>query len=103
MRFGQDDGTFDNAEQRVGQLAGGSGLFSGALSRDGLKVFRKVVRYRLEHAGNRLLHPSIRIRKLQGEGTKQAAGAPKVRRAFFQMLQKGEGLFHRVRNSEVRA
>ncbi len=103
MGFGQYDGTLDNAEKRVGQFAGCPGLLPGALSRDGLKVLRKVVRDRLEHARNGLLHPGIRISKLQRKGTEQASGAPKVWRAFFQMFQKGKGLFYRVRNSDVRA
>jgi hypothetical protein len=55
MGFGQYDGTLDNAEKRVGQFAGCPGLLPGAPSRDGLKVLRKVVRDRLEHARNGLL------------------------------------------------
>ena len=103
MGFGQYDGTLDNAEKRVGQFARCPGLLPGALGRDGLKVLRKVVRDRLAHARNGLLHPGIRLRKLQRKGTEQASGAPKVWRAFFQMFQKGKGLFHRLRKSNVRA
>ena len=79
------------------------GPASRALSRDGLKVLRKVVRDRLEHARNDLLHPRIRISKLQRKGTEQASGAPKVWRAFFQMFQKGKGIFYRVCDSDARA
>jgi hypothetical protein len=72
MGFGQCDGTLDKAEKRVGQFAGCPGLFPGALSRAGLKVLRKVVRDRLEHALNGLLHPRVRISKLQCKGTEKA-------------------------------
>ena len=101
MGFGQYDGTLDKAEKRVGQFAGCPALLPGAPSRDGLKVLCKVIRDRLEHARNDLLHPRIRISKFQREGTEQASGTPKLWRAFFQMLQKGKGLFYRVRNSDV--
>ena len=103
MGFGQYDGTLDKAEKRIGEFAGWRRLFPGALSRNGLKVLREVVRDRLEHARNGLLHPGIRISKLQRKGTEQASGAPKVWRAFFQMFQKGKGIFYRVCDSDVRA
>ena len=63
----------------------------------GLKVLREVVSDRLKHARNSLLHPGIHISQLKRKGTEQAAGTPKVWRAFFQMFQKGQGLFYRVR------
>src|ERR1700748_393200 len=103
MGFGQYDGTLDEAEGGVGQFTGWPGLLPGVLSRDGLKVLRKVVRDRLEHFRNDLLHPRIRFGKLQRKGTEQAAGVPKVWRAFFQMLQKGKSFFHWVSDSDVRA
>ena len=103
MGFGQYDGTLDKAEQRVRQFAGCPGLLPGALNRDGLEVLRKVVSDRLEHSRDGLLHPGIRISKLQRKGTEQTSGAPKVWRTFFQMFQKGKGLFYRVRNSDVGA
>ena len=40
------------AEKRIGEFAGWRRLFPGALSRNGLKVLREVVRDRLEHARN---------------------------------------------------
>src|ERR1700722_20732586 len=103
MGFGQNNGTLEKTKKRVCQFAGCPGLLTSALGCDGLKVLRKIVRHRLEHARNGLLHPGIRISKFQSKGTEQASGAPKVWRAFFQVFQKGKGLFYRVRNSDVGA
>ena len=72
MGFGEYDGTLDKAEKRVGQFTGCPAMLPAALIRDGLKVLREVVRYRLEHARNDFPHPRIRISKLQREGTEQA-------------------------------
>src|SRR5205823_3456564 len=92
MGFGQNDGTLEKAKQRVGQFAGGRRLLAGALSRDeGLELLREVVRDRLEHARHGLLHAGIRVGKLQRKGPQQAASAPKLRSALFQMLQEGKG------------
>ena len=63
MGFGEYDGTLENAQKRIGEFAGWRRLLSGALSRDWLKFLREVVRDRLEHARNGLLHSGIRIGK----------------------------------------
>ena len=99
MGFGEYDGTLDNAEKRIGESAGLRCLLPGALIGDWLEFLREVVRKRLEHARNDLLHPGICIGKLHREGTQQASSAPKLWRAFLQMLKKGKSLFNRVRNS----
>jgi hypothetical protein len=65
MGFGEYDGTLNNAEKRIVEFAGRRRLLPGAPSRDWLKVLRKVVRDRLEHARNYLLRSGIRIGKLQ--------------------------------------
>ena len=85
----------------VGESAGLRCLLAGALIGDWLEFLREVICKRLEHARNDLLHSGIRISKLQRKGSEQASGTPKLWRAFFQMLQKGKGLFYRVRNSDV--
>ena len=103
MGFGEYDGTLDNAEKRIGESAGLRCLLAGALIGDWLEFLREVVRKRLEHARNDLLHSGICIGKLHREGTQQASSAPKLWRAFLQMLKKGKSLFNRVHNSGVRS
>src|SRR5580698_5603425 len=103
MSFSEYDATLDNAEKRIGEFAGFRCLLPGALICDWFEFLGEVVRNRLEHARNNLLHSGICICKLHREGTQQASSAPKLWRAFLQMLKKGESLFNRVRNSDVRS
>ena len=103
MGFGEYDGTLENAQKRIGQSVGLRRLLVGALIGDWLEFLREVVRKRLEHARNDLLHSGIRIGNLHREGTQQASSAPKLWRAFLQMLKKGKSLFNRVHNYGVRS
>jgi hypothetical protein len=63
--FGEDDGTLDGAEKRIGKIAGCRGLLPRPLSGDGFKFFGEVVGDRLEHARNGLLHSGICLGKLE--------------------------------------
>ena len=103
MGFGQNDGTLNQAEQRVGQFAGCPGQLPGALRRDGVEGSPRSSPRPPETCPQQLAASGYSYSQLERKGTEQAAGTPKVWRAFFQMFQKGQGLFYRDRYSEVRA
>ena len=65
MRFGENNGTFENAEKRIGEFDGRRGLLARALFRDWLKLLCKAVRNGLKHFRYCALHPGIRRGKFQ--------------------------------------